>query len=85
MNFLLRIVVAMLVGICFGRASVLAEDLPADPGRWVHSPPLSKEMLSGKAVVFYFVEEQCPNCEKRWPSVLETAAKFQGSPCCSWL
>jgi thiol-disulfide isomerase/thioredoxin len=80
MNLLPRIVVAVLVGVCLGGASVLAEDLPSDPGRWVHSPPLSKEMLSGKAVVFYFVEEQCPNCEKRWPGVLETAAKFQGQP-----
>jgi thiol-disulfide isomerase/thioredoxin len=80
MNLHLRIVVALLVGICSGGAFALAEELPSDPGRWVHSPPLSKEMLSGKAVVFYFVEEQCPNCEKRWPGVLEAAAKFQGQP-----
>lgn len=80
MNLLLRIAVTVLVGTCSGGAFLLAEDLPSDPSRWIHSPPLSKEMLSGKAVVFYFVEEQCPNCAKRWPGVLESAAKFQGQP-----
>jgi thiol-disulfide isomerase/thioredoxin len=81
MSFLSRIVVTILAVFSCGLPQLTAEDLPvADPGRWIHSPPLTKEMLSGKAVVFYFVEEECPNCARRWPGVLETAAKFQGQP-----
>lgn len=75
-----RIVLAALALLSCSLAPACAQDLPSDPGRWIHSPPLSKEMLSGKAVVFYFVEEECPNCAKRWPGVLDTAAKFQGQP-----
>jgi thiol-disulfide isomerase/thioredoxin len=58
----------------------LAQELPADPARWINSPPLTKAMLSGKATVFYFVEETCPNCAKNWPGILEATAKFEGQP-----
>ena len=57
-----------------------AQDIPTDPTRWINSPPLNKEMLAGKAAVFYFVEEGCPNCAKKWPGILEATAKFQGQP-----
>jgi Thioredoxin-like len=61
-------------------ARIWAEDLPTDPGRWINSPPLTKEMLAGKATVFYFVEETCPNCAKNWPGILEATTKFEGQP-----
>lgn len=75
-----RLFAVIAVMLTWGLGFSQAQDLPSDPTRWIHSPPLSKEMVAGKAVVFYFVEEECPNCAKRWPAVLDTAAKFQGQP-----
>lgn len=57
-----------------------AQELPTDPDRWINSPPLTKEMLAGKATVFYFFEETCPTCAGKWPGVLEASAKFEGKP-----
>ena len=57
-----------------------AQDLPVDPARWMNSPPLTKDMLAGKATVFYFIEETCQNCAKNWPGILEASAKFEGKP-----
>ena len=31
--------------------------LPADPASWINAPPISTEMLAGKAAVFWFFEE----------------------------
>jgi len=31
--------------------------MPADPSVWLNSPPITTEMLEGKAAVLYFFEE----------------------------
>jgi len=31
--------------------------MPSDPSVWLNSPPLTTEMLAGKAAVLYFYEE----------------------------
>lgn len=69
-----------VVSLLLAGSSLPAEELPTDPTRWINSPPLTKEMLSGKAAVFYFIEETCPNCAKKWPGILETSSKFDGKP-----
>ncbi len=69
-----------LIALLFTAVTASAQELPADPARWMNSPPMTKEMLAGKAAVFYFVEETCPNCAKRWPGILEAATKFEGQP-----
>lgn len=69
-----------LIALLFVAGTASAQDLPADPARWMNSPPLTKEMLAGKAAVFYFIEETCPNCARRWPGILEAATKFEGQP-----
>ena len=58
----------------------LAPKLPANPGQWVNSPPITNEMLAGKAVVLYFFEEECPKCVEAWPKVLSATTKFEGQP-----
>jgi len=37
-------------------------------------------MMKGKAVVMWFFEPACPNCRALWPSLQETAHKFDGKP-----
>lgn len=54
--------------------------LPANPTVWINSPPISNEMLAGKAAVLYFFEETCPRCVEAWPRNLTAATKFDGSP-----
>lgn len=55
-------------------------ELPASPEQWINCPPLSLESLDGKGIVLYYFEEQCPNCEKRWPALLQAAAQHQDDP-----
>ena len=43
-----------------------AFELPQDPRLWINSPPWSIKQLSGKAVMLFFFEEDCPNCRNRW-------------------
>ncbi|HLQ44449.1 MAG TPA: redoxin domain-containing protein, partial [Planctomycetaceae bacterium] len=50
------------------------------PASWINSPPLSNEMLAGKAAVLYFFDEECPKCVEAWPKVLFTSTKFEGQP-----
>ncbi|MCX7423195.1 MAG: redoxin domain-containing protein [Planctomycetia bacterium] len=57
-----------------------APKLPANPGQWVNSPPITNEMLVGKAAVLYFFEEECPKCVEAWPRVLSATTKFEGQP-----
>jgi thiol-disulfide isomerase/thioredoxin len=54
--------------------------LPDQPAAWVNSSPISLSALKGKAAVLWFYEEQCPNCKKKWPAILETAKRFDGKP-----
>ncbi len=55
-------------------------ELPSSPDQWLNCSPLSLDKLEGKGILFYYFEEQCPNCEKRWPGLLEAAARHQGDP-----
>lgn len=54
--------------------------LPTNSATWINFPPISNEMLTGKAAVLYFFEETCPRCVESWPRVLMQAAKFEGEP-----
>ncbi len=54
--------------------------LPQVPQQWINSPPLTPQILKDKAVVFWYFEETCPKCEKRWPELLETAQKYAEQP-----
>jgi thiol-disulfide isomerase/thioredoxin len=75
-----RMLVSVLV--LLGGAVAAADDvvLPGAAAVWLNSPPLSNEMLAGKAAVLYYFEEDCPRCRGRWPEILETAKKFAGKP-----
>lgn len=66
--------------LLFAQFSEAAPRLPENPSQWINSRPLSLEALKGKAVVFYFFEEQCPRCIEKWPPMLESSQKFQGQP-----
>lgn len=58
-----------------------APKLPNHPAMWINSPPVTNEMLAGKAAVLYFFEETCPRCVEAWPKLLFTAgSKFEGTP-----
>ena len=57
-----------------------APKLPSNPSVWINSPPISNEMLKGKAAVLYFFDEECPKCVEAWPKMLEAPAKFEGQP-----
>lgn len=78
---------AFLAGVCWA-ASAAAQDskkpneipFPTDPASWIGSPPLTAEMLKGKAAVLWFYEEDCPKCRGKWPSLLEVAKKLEGKP-----
>jgi len=55
-------------------------DLPTAREAWVNSPPLSEEMIQGKAVVFFCFEEGCPHVRSGWPQRAATAATFADKP-----
>lgn len=59
---------------------VAKTQLPTNPAAWLNSPPLTTEMLAGKAAFLYFFEEGCPRCRERWPAIFEAANQFQGKP-----
>ena len=42
--------------------------------------PMSIETMKGKAIVMWFFEPACPNCRALWPSLQETAHKFDDQP-----
>ena len=54
--------------------------LPSDPEQWINSSPLSYEGLRGKGVVFWYFEETCPSCARRWPETMAQAVKFSDEP-----
>ena len=80
MFFRIACITLAVVGLSWTATPVSAQELPTDPARWINTPPLTKEMLAGKATVFYFIEETCPTCAGKWPGVLEASAKFEGQP-----
>jgi len=52
--------------------------LPANPAVWINSPPITNDMLAGKAAVLFFFEESGASVD--WPRLLLQAAKFEGTP-----
>lgn len=54
--------------------------LPAEPQRWLNSPPLSAEALSGKGVILYFFEEECPRCSRFWPKLQALSESYADKP-----
>lgn len=78
---------AVLTSLLVAAGSAAAQDsatgefrLPEAPAAWVNSTPISLSALKGKAAVLWFYEEQCPNCKKKWPAILQTAKKYDGQP-----
>ena len=61
-------------------ASLAAAPAPAFPKTWVNSDPMSLSALKGKVTVLYFYEEDCPRCRGKWPTIMESAAKYEGKP-----
>lgn len=57
-----------------------AAESPELPATIVNSPPLTKEGLRGKVVVFYFYEETCPRCRGAWPGRLQVAEGYRDKP-----
>jgi len=78
------LVLGLATQFAFGQESPEPKDtlppLPVNPQQWVNSPPLTTQILRDKAVVFWYFEETCPNCEKKWPELLETAKKYAEQP-----
>ena len=70
----------LLISQAAAQSRVRKVDLPTNPAQWINSPPLTQEMLAGKAVVFWFFEEQCPRCAGKWPDILSTAKEYDGKP-----
>ncbi len=68
------------IGLSQERDQKPSPKLPGNPTVWINSPPISNEMLAGKAAVLYFFEETCPRCVEAWPKVLTQGAKFEGEP-----
>ncbi len=54
--------------------------LPSNPAAWLNSPPLTNDMLAGKAALLWFYEEGCPRCREKWPEMIAAAKKFDGKP-----
>ncbi|WP_442484306.1 TlpA family protein disulfide reductase [Aeoliella sp. SH292] len=54
--------------------------LPASPDKWMNCSPLDLAKLENKALVFYFFEEQCPTCEKKWEGLLAAAEQNSDKP-----
>lgn len=54
--------------------------LPQDPRAWINSPPISLSAMSGKSVVLYFFEEDCPGCRAKWPDILAGVREMQSEP-----
>jgi thiol-disulfide isomerase/thioredoxin len=82
-HLLVRIILCAALGLLGSPPRVTAADqdksidLPTAPEAWLNSPPLGKDSLQGKCVAFWFYEEQCPNCRKKWPEMLQTAKSLE--------
>ncbi|MBC7816143.1 MAG: redoxin domain-containing protein [Planctomycetaceae bacterium] len=66
------------VGLAQEGASNKTPKLPAHPAVWINSPPITNEMLTGKAAVLFFFEESGSGVD--WPGLLMQAGKFEGTP-----
>ena len=54
--------------------------LPTAPEQWANSSPLTYEGMQGKAVVFWYFEEGCPTCAKKWVGLKELAEAHADDP-----
>ncbi len=54
--------------------------LPGNPAVWINSPPITNEMLAGKAAVLFFFDAQDRGVADGWQRMLVTAQKFEGTP-----
>ncbi|PHR98973.1 MAG: hypothetical protein COA78_25475 [Blastopirellula sp.] len=55
-------------------------NLPTNPQAWINSAPITKNMLRGKAAIFYLYEEGCPKCAAKWPGIMALANKNKSYP-----
>lgn len=53
----IAIAVAPMSGVVAQEGNKNSIELPADPEAWLNSPPISNEVLKGKAAILYFFEE----------------------------
>jgi thiol-disulfide isomerase/thioredoxin len=61
-------------------ASAELPTLPTAAEQWANSSPLTYEGMKGKAVVFWYFEEQCPSCAKKWVGLKELAKAHADDP-----
>lgn len=54
--------------------------LPTGAERWANSSPLTYDGMQGKAVVFWYFEERCPTCAKKWVGLKELAEAHADDP-----
>lgn len=54
--------------------------LPETADQWANSSPLTYEGMQGKAVVFWYFEETCPSCEKKWVGLKALAEEHAEEP-----
>lgn len=60
-----RVAGAVMLAVAFASTDVVFAQkkneesirFPADPEAWLNSPPISNEILKGKAAILYFFEE----------------------------
>lgn len=54
--------------------------LPTAAEQWANSSPLTYDGMRGKAVVFWYFEERCPSCAKKWAGLKELAEAHADDP-----
>ena len=54
--------------------------LPTAAEQWANSSPLTYEGMKGKAVVFWYFEEGCPTCAKKWVGLKALADAHADDP-----
>lgn len=82
-TILRSVLICCLMLLAFSSKRALAEDapaFPADPAKWINSPPLTVQQMGGKGVFLWFFEETCPSCREKWPGLMEKANKYADKP-----
>jgi hypothetical protein len=54
--------------------------LPTHPAAWINSPPITNDMLAGKAAILFFFDAQDRGVADGWQRQLLVSAKFDGTP-----
>jgi peroxiredoxin len=57
-----------------------APELPTNPEQWLNSSPLTYDGMRGKSVVFWYFEETCPSCAKKWAALQKLAEENADRP-----